>query len=248
MLGMRYDLITSKKTYRMNQSYHSSDDFTAYLSHQTRKRLESILHTISSTLFWGGKAIARGFDETIYELSDMVNLPALRSVRWIRLSMEWLANEAKTASKLLFSTLRDEFESMGLWTIERQKARQGKQQEITRLLAIDFGALFQLARATVLRIHELCAAEGTEPDWASILPEHGFGFLGGCFKQIYGHSLLLSEEQVEEVAEFRDAMLKGRSYEDLMKEKEEGRSRGPQAPLGNPFDFERLMRLADLDL
>ena len=245
---MRYNLITSKKTYRMNQSYHSSDDFTAYLSHQTMKRLKSILYTVSSTLFWGGKAIARGFDETIYELSDMVDLPALRSVRWIRLSMEWLANEAKTASKRLFSTLRDEFESMGLWTIERQKARQGKQQEITRLLAIDFGALLQLARAAVLRIHELCAAEGTEPDWAAILPEHGFGFLGGCFKQIYGHSLLLSEDQIQEVAESRDAMLKGRSYEDLMKEKEEGRSDEPNTPMGNPFDFERLMRLADLDL
>ena len=246
---MRYHLITSKKTYRMNQSYHSSDDFTAYLSFQNMKRLKSILYTASSALFWGGKAIARGFDATIYELSDMVNLPALRSVRWIRLSMEWLANEAKTASKRLFSTLRDEFESMGLWTIERQSPRQGKQQEITRLLAIDFGALLQLARAVVSRIHELCAAEGTEPDWASILPEHGFGFLGACFKQIYDHSLLLSEDQVEEVTEFRDALRKGtyQAPEQPIDDTEEGRSSEPKTPPDSPFDFERLMRLAGLD-
>jgi hypothetical protein len=191
----------------MNSIYQTSDDFAAYCSQQSLQRLVSIVHLASSTLFFAAKTIGRGFAKTLYDLSDRIKIVDLKRIEWVRVSMDWLAKQAQNASKRLFSTLRDEFEAMGLWTIERQSPRQGKGQGTTKLFTIDFANLFNLARAAILRIHDIEGSEGMDPDWSRLFPDHEFAFFAGWFERLHGYPLLVSDDRQYEILQEREVLI-----------------------------------------
>ena len=191
----------------MNSIYQSSDDFANYVSQQSLKRLVSIVHLTSCTAFFAAKKIGRGFSKTLHNLSNRIRFPDLARIEWVGLSMDWIATQAQTASKRLFATLRDEFEDMDIWKICRQSPRQGKGQQPTKLFSIDFANLFNLARAAILRIHELNGAEGVEPDWSELFPEHQFAFFAGWFERLHGYPLLVSDDRQYEILNEREALV-----------------------------------------
>lgn len=188
----------------MQTLYNTPDDFAAYMSQQSSQRLVAIVSMASSAIFFAGRSLILGPDapsspidrltpDDLFHLTKSSGLKDLESVESIVLSMDWMARQDEGSSKRLYSTLRNEWEEMGLWTIERQSPRQGRQQKATRLFGIDFKAIFNIARAAIVRLietHEL----GDQPCFMLLFPSHEFGFFNGWFHQIFGYFLKSSEE------------------------------------------------------
>lgn len=179
----------------MQPLYTHYDEFSCYVSHQNSKRLLAILDIVSTTVFFAARNATRGLAETAIEISNEFKPEYLLQVKDVPLSMAWLA-EGKAYSKRLASTLRDELEELGLWTVDRQPPRLGISQPITKLREFNWRGLFNLAKAAVHRLIELHGEDDRSPDWTKLLPSHEFAWFSNMFLRAFGMPLFSSEEEI----------------------------------------------------
>lgn len=160
-------------------SYQPSNQVVEYLVSQNPKRIEKIIHVISTQVYWIARyAVSIAFC-TLASLSAKINHTNLLNQAECAWSADWASNQglysASTARQI-----RSELEGLGLYRVESDG--KGKSRRIARLLDINLVGLLELAHLLMLRLIDLGRWEGIAP--------HRYGFLARVFQVIFpGRSL-----------------------------------------------------------
>ena len=149
--------------------------FSDYLARTRPGKRLAVAEFLNSLIYFSAKApYTDEGDVDASELADNAKYDDM--VCDVPLSMEWMEKTATYGSQK-YTTIRDDLEVLGLFTIERQKSGQGKSQPITRLLGVNYRAVVELLQRVFLSLDE------------SLVPAHGFTFLRRWHENIFGFHL-----------------------------------------------------------
>ena len=149
--------------------------FSDYLSRTRPGKQLAIAEFLNAIIYFSAREPYKdGGNVDASKLAD--NAKYEEMVGDVALSMDWLEKTA-TYSSQRYTTIRDDLEALGLFTIERQKSGQGRSQPITRLLGINYRAVVELLQRVFLDLDE------------ALVPSHGFSFLRRWHENIFGFQL-----------------------------------------------------------